>query len=446
MHRLRSILDSLRSSLWFVPALMIVSATALGLGLIEIDANLDRMRLQERWPRLFGAGAAGARGVLETIAGSIITIAGVAFSITMVALTLASSQYTSRILRNFMRDRANQVVLGAFVGIFIYCLVVLRTIRGGDEGAFVPPLAVLVAVLLAFVGIACLIFFIHHIASSIQAETIIKAAADETIDAVDRLFPEEMGEEADAGQSPGAPADESRWQSIAALRTGFIQGVDGEALLEAARQRRTFIRMERGVGEFIVEGAPLVGVAGAVGATDEQLTACIAAAFTIGHQRTMVQDAGFGIRQIVDVALKALSPGINDTTTAVTCVNYLSAILARLAARRIESRYRMDTAEHGGELRVIARGPTFDGMLAEAFDQIRQNAQGNVAALLALLTALEVIGDCTHDGQRRAALRGQADLIGDAARLSIPDPRDRHAAEAIVKRLHRNLADARTPG
>lgn len=98
----------------------------------------------------------------------------------------------------------------------------------------------------------------------------------------------------------------------------------------------------------------------------------------------------------------------------------------------------MDTAEHGGELRVIARGPTFDGMLAEAFDQIRQNAHGNVAVLVALLTALEVIGDCTHDAQRRTALRRQADLIGDAARSSIPDPRDRHATEAIVKRLHRN--------
>ncbi len=443
MHRLRSILDYLRSSLWFVPALMIVGAAALGLGLIEVDANLDRARLQERWPWLFGAGAAGARGTLTAIASSMITIAGVAFSITIVALTLASSQYTSRILRNFMRDRANQVVLGAFVGIFIYCLVVLRTIRGGNEGAFVPPLAVLVAVLLAFVGIACLIFFIHHIASGIQAETIIKAASDETIDAVDRLFPKEMGEEVDAEQNAGAPTDESRWHPVAALRTGFIQGVNGDALLEAARQRRTVIRMERGVGEFIVEQSTLVCIA--AGAPDEEFTARIDATFTIGHRRTMVQDAGFGVRQIVDVALKALSPGINDTTTAVTCVNYLSAILARLAARRIESRYRTDTAEHGGELRVIARGPTFDGMLAEAFDQIRQNAQGNPAVLLALLTALEAIGDCTLDPQRRAALRAQADLIGDAARFSIPDPRDRYVTEAIAKRLHRNPADAHTP-
>jgi len=440
MHRLRSILDSLHSSLWFVPALMIVGAAALALGLGEIDANLDRARLQERWPWLFGAGAAGARGTLAAIAGSMITIAGVAFSITIVALTLASSQYTSRILRNFMRDRANQSVLGAFVGIFIYCLVVLRTIRGGDEGAFVPPLAVLVAVLLAFVGIACLIFFIHHIASGIQAETIIKAAADETIDAVNRLFPQEMGEAAGGPVASVAPAADQRWQEVPAQLTGFIQGVDGDALLRAAAEMQTIIRMERGVGEFVVEGAPLISIAS--GVPDEDFAARIDAIYTIGHQRTMVQDAGFGIRQIVDVALKALSPGINDTTTAVVCVNYLSAILARLAARRIESPYRMDKSE----LRVIARGPTFDGMLAEAFDQIRQNGPGNIAVLLAVLTALEVIADRTQNAQRRAALRHQAGLIGETARRSIPEPRDVRSVEEVVKRLDRKLADAHTPG
>jgi len=441
MYQFRAILDSLRSSLWFVPALMIIGAAVLAQGLVEIDANMDRTRLQERWPWLFGVGAAGARGMLATIASSMITVAGVAFSITIVALTLASSQYTSRILRNFMRDRANQIVLGAFVGIFIYCLVVLRTIRGGDEGAFVPPLAVLGAVLLAFVGIACLIFFIHHIASGIQAETIIKAAADETLDAVDRLFPKEMGEEANAQQDAEMPAEVSQWQPIAALRTGFIQGVDGQSLLKAARENETVIRMERGVGEFIVEGAPLISIAG--NARDEKLSDRIDSIFTIDHQRTMLQDAGYGVRQIVDVALKALSPGINDTTTAVTCVHYLSAILARLAARRIESRYRMDTSEHGGKLRVIARGPTFDSMLAEAFDQIRQNALGNVAVMLALLTALEVIGGRTQDFHRRAALRVQADLMGDAARSSIPVPHDCDAALAVLKRLQRIPADAR---
>lgn len=194
MLRLKSLLGELRSSLWFVPTLMVVGAGALAVGLIEVDARLNR-ELLTNFPRLFGAGAEGSRGMLSSIAGSMITVAGVTFSITIVALSLASSQYTPRILRNFMRDRANQTVLGVFVGIFTYCLIVLRTIRGGDENLFVPSLSVVVGVILAVVGIGFLIFFIHHIAASIQASNIIASVAEETIKTIDKLFPQELGEE-----------------------------------------------------------------------------------------------------------------------------------------------------------------------------------------------------------------------------------------------------------
>lgn len=434
MAKLRSIWETWRSSLWFVPTLLVPSAVVLALGLIEAEAHIDRTYLQEQWPRLFGASAAGARSMLAAIASSMITVAGVAFSITIVALAMAASQYTSRILRNFMRDRANQTVLGAFVGIFAYCLVVLRSVRGGDEGAFVPSLAVLFAVVLAFVGIGCLIFFIHHIASSIQAENIIQSAADETIDTIDRLFPAEMGEAPGAEISPGPepPSGVQVWQSIPAYRTGYIQVVDGDGLLGFAGAQNTVVRMERGIGDFVVEGAPLVSVAGGK-EPDDDTAAHLNALYTIGHQRTMVQDVGFGIRQIVDVALKALSPGINDTTTAVTCVDYLTAVLTRLAARHFESPHRM----HHGELRVIARSPTFPDLLGQAFDQIRQNAAGNVAVLLSLLQSLEVIAGWTHDAQGRQALRRQADLIADATERSIPAPGDREGIESALVRLSR---------
>ncbi len=165
-----------RSSFWFVPALMVLDAVVLATVLITVDATVD-LHAVERWPLVFGAGAAGARGLLTAVAGSMITVAGVVFSITLVALSLTSSQYTSRVIRNFMRDRVNQIVLGVFVGIFAYCLVVLRTIHGGDEGAFVPALAVLAGLILAFVGIAFLIYFIHYISMSIQASSIIARAA-----------------------------------------------------------------------------------------------------------------------------------------------------------------------------------------------------------------------------------------------------------------------------
>jgi len=429
MLKLRSLWDRLRSSLWFVPSLLVTGAVALALGLVEIDASGEWTHLQVRWPRLFGAGAAGSRGMLSAIASSMITVAGVAFSITIVALALASSQYTSRILRNFMRDRANQAVLGTFLGIFVYCVVVLRTIRGGDEGAFVPSLAVMFGVVLSLVGIGCLIFFIHHIALSIQAESIIKSATDETIEAIERLFPDDLGEAAgpDAGPAPELAA--SVWQPIPARKTGYIQAVDGDGLLRFACEREAVVRMERGVGEFVVEGAPLVAIVGG-GPPDDGLADAVAALYTVGRQRTTVQDAGFGVRQIVDIALKALSPGINDTTTAVTCVQYLSAVLARLAARRLADPCRTD----GGKVRVIVRGVNFPGLLGEAFDQIRRNAEGNVAVLLALLEALEVVAGRTRDAGRLGAIARQVELIAEVARRTIPLLPDREGIEAALDR------------
>jgi uncharacterized membrane protein len=194
MNRLKHLWSNLRASFWFLPTLIVAFSTVLALGLIEVDSSRNRDWMDD-WPRLFGVSAAGARGMLATIAGSMTTVVGVTFSMTLVALTLASSQYTSRVLRNFMSDHVTQVVLGIFAGIFTYCLIVLRTIRGGDEGGFVPSLSVAFSVVLAIGGVGTLISFIHHIASSIQASSIIAAVTKETLEAVDRLFPEKLGRE-----------------------------------------------------------------------------------------------------------------------------------------------------------------------------------------------------------------------------------------------------------
>jgi len=367
MMKLRHWWQQIRSSFWFIPAAIVLGAVVLATVLIAVDATVD-LNFVERWPLFFGAGAAGARGLLATVAGSMVTVAGVVFSITLVALSLTSSQYTSRVIRIFMRDRLNQVVLGVFVGIFAYCLVVLRAIRGDDEGGFVPSLAVVAGLILAFVGIAFLVHFIHHIALSIQASSIIAVTARETIAAVDHLFPKELGEDGDE------EADGSRWMSLAnqpwsdvpARKTGYIEIVDAGALLDVARERGTILRMERGIGEFVIEGAPLASVVDP-GGLDDETTAEINAAYVISRQRMVETDAGFGIRQIVDIAMKALSPGINDTSTVVMCVDYLAAILVRLAPRRIAVFHRLDQ----GKLRVIARGPSFESLVGEAFDQIR---------------------------------------------------------------------------
>lgn len=423
---------STRSSFWFVPAAIVVCAVGLAFVMIAVDSIIGSQAIHG-WSLAFGAGAAGSRGLLMTVASSMITVAGVVFSITIVALSLTSSQYTSRVLRNFMSDRSNQVVLGVFVGIFAYCLVVLRTIRGGDEVLFVPSLAVLVGLILAFVGIGVLIFFIHHISLSIQAASILATAAKETIAAVDGLFPKTLGNDAEESGDPHlttAFVKTTTWSTVMAPTTGYIEAIDSEALLVLAQTHGTILRMERGIGEFVVEGTPIVSISGPAG-LDGRMANEVRALYSIGRLRTVRQDAGFGIRQIVDVAIKALSPGINDTTTAVMCVDYLSAIFAHLASRHIATPYRM----HQGQLRVIARGPNFEELLAEAFDQIRQNADGNIVVLMRQLRALETIALATASPRRRQALRDHADLIAVAATRAAISPRDRAGLDSSLATL-----------
>jgi uncharacterized membrane protein len=437
MLRLKSLLGDLRSSLWFVPAMIVAGACVLAVSLIEVDARLVDRELLARFPRLFGAGAEGSRGMLSSIAGSMITVAGVTFSITIVALSLASSQYTSRILRNFMRDRANQSVLGVFLGIFTYCLIVLRTIRGGDEGVCVPSLAVVFGVILAVIGIGFLIFFIHHIAASIQASNIIASAADETIKAIDNLFPRVLGEESDAGEDDVNDHDlfsMSGGATVPSRATGYIQSLDHDALLAFTCERKVLIRMERGIGDFVVERGALVSVY-PEGAADEDSVKKLNGFYAISRYRTIEQDASFGIRQIVDIALKALSPGVNDTTTAVTCVDYLSAINARLAGRRIESPLRYAD----GELRVIARGATFEKLLTESFDQIRRSAEGNVAIITRMLQALETVAAQTADGRRLRVIAQQISLLEALAEQSVKSEHDGAEIRARISWLRPRL-------
>lgn len=442
MKKLRQFWRYLWASLWFLPSVLVLAAVVLAVILVDLGTRLDAEALQN-WPRLFGAGAAGSRGMLQVIATSMITVAGVVFSITIAALAQASSQYSSRVLRKFMSDRTNQLVLGVFVSIFVYCLVVLRTIRGGDEGAFVPSLAVLGGIALSFVGIGFLIYFIHHIATSVQAAYIIAGVAHETRQAVDHLFPQNLGEAPAEDIVEPVPAllAERTAYPVSARHTGYIQSVDMGALLAFARERQLVVHMEHGIGDFAIEDTVLVsllphGRADVVidDATVDQLNE----AYAIGRQRTVVQDAAFGIRQIVDVAVRALSTGINDTTTAVLCVDHLAAILVRLAQRHIESPYRYE----GAELRVIARGPTFDDLLAGAYDEIRRNGAGHVTVSNRLIRALNLLGGVTTGRQRRRALLEQALALQEAVQRSVCAPAERDelacACRDLVARLRQD--------
>jgi uncharacterized membrane protein len=433
MNRLRQIWSDLRSSFWFVPSLMVAASIVLAVALIETDSTGgDRWLTQ--WPRLFGAGPDGARQLLSTLAGSMMTVMGITFSMTLVALALASSQYTSRILRNFMRSRVTQVTLGIFAGIFVYCLIVLRTIRGGvGEAEFVPGVAVFFAFVMALGGVGVLIYFIHHIASSIQASSIIASVAEETMAAVARLFPERLGHEPDEDDDQDQvlrALKERTWRAVPARMDGYIQNVDNDGLLRLARDRKTIVRMECGIGEFVVRDSALASLA-LEEPPDQETIAALNASFSISSYRTVDQDPAFGVRQIVDMALKALSPGVNDTSTAVICVDYLTAILARLAPRRFPALRRYEESE----LRVISMAPTFENLLLEAFDQIRRNAEGNVSVMSRMLGALDAIASLTDSPRRRRALREQVQRIAELADRTIDSAHDRARIEERLTRV-----------
>ena len=421
MNKLKRFWSNLRTSFWFVPTLIVTVSIALAMALIQAH-SYGNVHWLASWSRLFGGSADGARVLLSTIAGSMMTVVGITFSMTLVTLALASSQYTSRILRNFMRDRVTQVVLGIFAGIFTYSLIVLRTIRGDAEGGFVPGLAVLFSVALAIGSIGALIFFIHHIASSIQASSIIATVANETMVAVDRLFPGNLGQGLFADDEDQAllPVTERNWQAVLAKGNGYIQSVDNAALLRLAREHNTIVRMECGIGAFVVHNTSLASLA-MEDPPDQETIAALQATFSISRHRTLHQDFAFGIRQIVDMALRALSPGTNDTTTAVMCVDYLTAILARLVSREIPSACCYEE----GELRVIAIRPSFASLVDESFDQIRGSAMGNVAIMLRMLGALQTIASLTVSPSRRRALRDQVGWIAELAERTIESTQDR---------------------
>lgn len=397
--RLRAGWARVAGSLWFVPTVMVLGGVLLA-GLL-VDADPVGVELGKRWPRVFGAAPEGARSVLSAIAQSMITVAGVVFSVTIVALSLTASQYSPRVLRTFMADRPTQVVLGTFVGIFAYCLVVLRTIRGADGPSFVPSIAVLMGIVLAFAGIGVLVFFIHHLATSIQASAIIARITAGTLRAVDELFPEALGAPAeDASALASLPA---QWTPVPARRSGYIVSLDEHGLLACARGLGRIVRMERGIGEFVVEGTTLVSLQGGQPAGEDQ--AALDACYALDVERSIEQDAAFGIRQIVDVGLKALSPGINDTTTALMCIDRLTEILVRLARRRIESPLRRD----GGEVRVVALGATFASLVELAYGQLRQDARGKRVVLERLAWSMAQVLSATTDPARRRVLVEQAE-------------------------------------
>lgn len=429
--------DALRSSYWFVPALMTLGGVALSIGMTRLDESLARSNglIHE-----FASTPEGARSMLSTLAGAQITLAGLSFSITIVALTVASQQFGSRLLRNFMRDLGNQIVLGTFVASFVYSVLVQVQIRGGDESTWVPSLSLGVAIAMALASLGVLIYFIHHVAASIQASELIAVVGAEIDAAIDTLFPEEAGNEAHARdrEDPAAESPGEGGTDVLADRVGYVQAIDLDGLMAIARKRDVMIRLACRPGDRVVRSCPVATV---WPEASDEVSRAVNRALILGVHRTSVQDLEFSIDQLVEVAVRALSPGINDPFTAMTCIDRLSASLCLLARRDIPSPVRRDD---DGKPRVLARPWSFPGALDAACDQIRQYGRGSASVSIRLIEGLSLVARQVWRRRDRAAVRRQVEMIGRSA-AELPEANDRDALLRRTEDVLRTLASDPSP-
>ncbi len=422
--------ELMQSSFWFVPGVMLSGTIIFAIGLVEIDRALEFGPYQKFLGFLYYVGPEGARSVLSTIAGSMITVAGVVFSITIVALTLASSQFGPRLLRYFMRSRSNQFVLGCFISSFIYCLIVLRSVESYGDIYFVPSMSVNFALLVSLVDVAVLIYFIHHVSSSIQAEYVINEVAEELERRVEKLFPDPYGD--DEPDNKIITKEYAIQKSLINKHSGYLQVVDHNFLIKIAKQYDFLITIDYKAGQFVLSDAVLATIESNEEIENALMGEIQKKAFIFGLQRSAEQDPEFAIRQLVEVALRALSPGINDPFTAMACIDRLSAALSFISKRKFPNSELLDDEN---TLRVVTCSLDFVGMLRAAFDQIRQCSQNNVAVVLCLLESLNALAKQTHNKFYLQAILAQGVMIKNEALVSLVTDDDKGDIEKRFKTL-----------
>jgi uncharacterized membrane protein len=428
--------EALRTTFWLVPTVFVVMAALLFLVTFEIDlAAYDHHFSLPFWIRTGSADA--GRQVLIAIAAAVITVIGVVFSITILALTLASQQFGPRMMRNFVRDVGNQVTLGVFVGTFVYSVLALGSITGSPHGDFVPHLSITVAEALLLVDLGVLIYFIHHIAKSIQLPEVIAGIARDLMHAIDAEFPaRDPVADGAAGQSVGRTVPEllqlidERGAVVPSNASGYLQFVGYAQLVDIASRTDSVIRLDHRPGHFIATGQSLATVwpGGAAG----QVALALSKAHVTGPHRTLMQDPVFAIDQLVEIAIRALSPAVNDTFTALTCIDWLSAGLSQVSSRILsEGVYR----DRFHRVRLIETDPSYSRMVNRAFDKIRQASPGMPAVLIRMLDALTSIASETTSPERRRVLMRQAEMILQSAEESVRAANDLEDVQLRYRRL-----------
>ncbi|NJC21420.1 putative membrane protein [Arthrobacter pigmenti] len=420
----RAVRDYVRSQLWPIP----LAAVILSVVLAQLTTWLDRS-VDDRLPPaisgfLFGGGPPAARSLMEAIAASTITVTSLTFSLTVVTLQLASSQYSPRLLRTFTSDRFVHNTLALFLATFAFALTVLRTIRDDDEqsAGFVPEIAVTFSFLLVLATVIGLVLFLGHLSRQLRVERMLNDVREDFTTTV-----EEIGAHQDGGSPPSVP---TAALAVKARESGFLVEIDGPALLELAQRFNAVISVQAPPGDFLVEGVPFAQLwraegASVAGFTPDELNdveRAVANAVSIGFERNSVQDLGFALQQLLDVAVRTISPSVNDPTTCVHALGHLSAVLSRFARDAPTAHVLRDEA---GMVRVVTHRRTLPMFLDLVVSQIctygidDPRVVGRLVELLAEVTWNDVSGD------HRGVISTQAQRILRAISSSELDPVDR---------------------
>jgi uncharacterized membrane protein len=436
--------EVLRTNLWLVPAVEVIAAIALFAVTTAIDrAAYHGMFTVPSW--VISGTSDAARQILTAIAAAVITVVGVVFSIILVALTLASTQFGPRMLRNFVRDRGTQLTLGTFVATFVYAVLVLVSIGPGPRGDFVPHVGVTVTLALMVADLAVLIYFIHHIATTIQLPQVIASIARDLAEAIETQGGDDGAavRTGPAGNGPSSVELLSRMEAaggvVTAADSGYLQFIRIRSLVSFAEEANVVICLNHRPGHFIVQGHPIGTVWPPEAAA--RVNEALGRAHITGPYRTLTQDVSFGIDQLVEIGIRALSPAVNDTFTAMTCVDWLGDNLCKIVKRWHPTRVHRDGQ---GFIRLIAAQPSYERLVQRSFEKIREASMGMPAIMIRQLdTIAQIMMETSSPGQRRVLL-DQAGMIQRASERSIPEEADRadvrRSFEAVL------MIDARLAG
>ncbi len=429
-------------NLWLVPTIEIALAAILFAGTYAADrAIYNGHHPLPSW--VLAGSADSARQILTALAAAVITVIGVVFSIMIVTLTLASTQFGPRMLRNFIRDRGTQITLGTFVATFVYAVLTLASIGPGSHGDFVPHISVTVLLVLVLIDLGVLIYFIHHIAMSIQLPQVIASIAGDLSRAIEiESEPEDRGPRAASATGPSVAElmqrIEERGGIVQAPGSGYLQFVRHAELVEIAARTGSVMQLDYRPGHFVVAGQSLAKVwpASAAPAVAREL----ARSHVTGAVRTLAQDIAFAVDQLVEIAIRALSPAVNDTFTALTCIDWLTDGLCQIELRWAPVRVHRDGQ---GYVRVVTSHISHRRLVQRAHEKIRQAGRGMPAVMIRQLDGLTRIMGLTSTQERRAVLIEQADMIMRGAEESVSDPSDLAEVRRAFEALRESASDRR---